>query len=111
VFRPENEGEGWLPLLYSDLAREFRPVVVDDVISNPYGMSDKTMSDKTMNTLSTPVAGKFLEELTTTELEELAIEAGRQAREKAKQRGACVTEWRDGQLLWVYPQGQTAPVS
>lgn len=64
-----------------------------------------------MNTLLPFVAGKPLEELTSAELEILANVAGREAREKAKQRGARLTEWREGQLFWVDSQGRTEPVT
>lgn len=57
------------------------------------------------------VAGKLFEELTGAELETLAIEAGREARDKAKQQGVRLTEWREGQLLWVDSQGNTEPVT
>jgi len=56
------------------------------------------------------LAGKNIEDLTSKELEAIAQEAGREAIENAKKRGARVTELRESQLVWVYPDGRTEPV-
>jgi len=53
------------------------------------------------------VAGKNIEDLTSEELETIAQEAGCEAIENAKKRGSCITELREGQLVWVYPDGRT----
>ncbi|EDN68408.1 hypothetical protein BGP_4139 [Beggiatoa sp. PS] len=63
-----------------------------------------------MDTLLTHIAGKNIEDLTTEELEAIAIEAGRKAIENAKKRGSRVIEWQDNQLVWVYPDGKREPV-
>lgn len=64
-----------------------------------------------METLSSQIAGKNLEELTTQELESVAQEAGREAIENAKKRGSRITELRENQLVWVDPDGRTEPVN
>ncbi|RKZ50229.1 MAG: hypothetical protein DRR16_06800 [Candidatus Parabeggiatoa sp. nov. 3] len=56
------------------------------------------------------VAGKNIEDLMSEELEAIAQEAGREAIEKAKKRGARITELREGQLVWVYPDGRSEPL-
>jgi len=56
------------------------------------------------------VAGKNIEDLTSKELEAIAQEAGREAVKNAKKRGARITELREGQLVWVYPDRRTEPV-
>jgi len=66
---------------------------------------------RNMEIPSSQIAGKNLEELTTQELEEVAKEAGREAIENAKKRGSRITELREGQLVWVYPDGRTEPVN
>jgi hypothetical protein len=53
------------------------------------------------------VAGKNIEDLTTDELKAIASRAGRKAYNNAKQHGFRVTELRDGQIVWVYPDGHT----
>jgi hypothetical protein len=63
-----------------------------------------------MDTLSLNVAGKNIEELTTFELKAIAAEAGREAFENAKKRGARVTGLQEGQLVWIYPDGHTEPI-
>jgi hypothetical protein len=65
---------------------------------------------KNMNTQSSQIAGKNLEDLTIQELEAVAKEAGREAIENAKKRGSRITELINGQLIWVYPDGRTEPV-
>jgi hypothetical protein len=57
------------------------------------------------------IAGKNIEDLTSEELETIAQEAGREAIENAKKRGSRITELREGQLVWVYPDGRTEPVN
>ncbi len=52
-----------------------------------------------------------IEELSITELKEIASEAGREAYENAKRQGFPVTELREGQIVWVYPDGHTEPVT
>jgi hypothetical protein len=64
-----------------------------------------------METPSSQIAGKHLEELTIQELEAVAKEAGYEAIENAKKRGSRITELREGQLVWVYPDGHTEPVN
>jgi len=54
---------------------------------------------------------KSIEELTVTELKAIASEAGRKAYQNAKQQGFRVTELRDGQIVWVYSDGHTEPVT
>jgi len=56
------------------------------------------------------IAGKNIEDLTSEELETIAQEAGREAIENAKERGSRITELREGQLVWVYPDGRIEPV-
>jgi len=63
-----------------------------------------------METILTHVAGKNIEDLTTEELKAIAAEAGRKAVEKAKKQGFRVTELREDQVVWVYPDGRTEPV-
>jgi ribosomal 50S subunit-associated protein YjgA (DUF615 family) len=63
-----------------------------------------------MNTQSSQIAGKNLEDLTIQELEAIAKEAGREAIENAKKRGSHITELREGQFVWGYPDGRTEPV-
>jgi len=63
-----------------------------------------------METILAHVAGKNIEDLTTDELKAIAAEAGRKAVENAKKKGFRVTELREGQVVWVYPDGQTEPV-
>lgn len=57
------------------------------------------------------IAGKNIEDLTSEELETIAQEAGREAIENAKKRGSRITELREGQLVWVYPDGRIEPVN
>ncbi|MEK8015221.1 MAG: hypothetical protein VSS75_000030 [Candidatus Parabeggiatoa sp.] len=56
------------------------------------------------------VAGKNIEDLTTDELKAIASLAGQKAYNNAKQHGFRVTELRDGQIVWVYPDGHTEPL-
>jgi hypothetical protein len=53
---------------------------------------------------------KSIEDLTVTELKTIASEAGRKAYDNAKRQGFRVTELREGQIVWVYPDGHTEPV-
>lgn len=57
------------------------------------------------------VAGKNIEDLTRDELCAIASQAGRKAYQNAKDHGFCVTEMRDGQIVWVYPDGHIEPIS
>jgi len=57
------------------------------------------------------VAGKNIEDLTRDELCTIASKAGRKAYQNAKKHGFCVTEMRDGQIVWVYPDGHIEPIS
>jgi len=57
------------------------------------------------------VAGKNIEDLTREELCAIASQAGRKAYENAKKHGFRVTEMRDGQIVWVYPDGHIEPIS
>lgn len=54
---------------------------------------------------------KSIEDLSVTELKAIASEAGRKAYQNAKQQGFRVTELREGQIVWVYPDGHTEPVT
>jgi len=54
---------------------------------------------------------KNIEDLMSEELEAIAQEAGREAIENAKKRGSRITELREGQLVWVYPDGRTEPLN
>ena len=65
----------------------------------------------TMDNRLSNVAGKNIEDLTSKELEAIAVEAGCKARENAKKLGARVNELRDGQVVWVYPDGHTKPLT
>ena len=56
------------------------------------------------------VAGKNIEDLTIEELKAIASEAGRKAYNNAKKHGFRVTELRNGQIVWVYPDGHTEPL-
>ncbi|RKZ53089.1 MAG: hypothetical protein DRR00_06095 [Candidatus Parabeggiatoa sp. nov. 3] len=56
------------------------------------------------------VAGKNIEDLTTDELKAIASLAGQKAYNNAKQHGFRVTELREGQIVWVYPDGHTEPL-
>ncbi len=56
------------------------------------------------------VAGKNIEDLTTDELKTIASRAGRKAYNNAKQHGFRVTELRDDQIVWVYPNGHIEPL-
>ncbi|WP_069471307.1 hypothetical protein [Candidatus Marithrix sp. Canyon 246] len=58
----------------------------------------------------TKVAGKNIEDLTIDELKTIASRAGRKAYHNAKQHGFRVTELRDGQIVWVYPNGHIEPL-
>ena len=57
-----------------------------------------------------PTTSKPIEDLAVTELEAIASEAGRKAYQNAKRQGFRVTELREGQIVWVYPDGHTEPV-
>ncbi|MEK8019472.1 MAG: hypothetical protein VSS75_021575 [Candidatus Parabeggiatoa sp.] len=56
------------------------------------------------------VAGKNIEDLTTEQLCAIAWEAGHNAYLKAKKHGFRVTEFQNGQIVWVYPDGHTEPL-
>jgi len=56
------------------------------------------------------LTGKNIEDLTTEQLCSIAWEAGNEAYLQAKQHGFRVTEFRDGQIVWVYPDGHTEPL-
>ena len=56
------------------------------------------------------VAGKNIEDLTREELCAIASQAGHEAYLNAKKHGFRVTELRDGQIVWVYPDGHTEPL-
>jgi hypothetical protein len=56
------------------------------------------------------IAGKNIEDLTTEQLCAIAWEAGQEAYENAKKRGSPVTEFRQGQIVWLYPDGRVEPL-
>jgi hypothetical protein len=57
------------------------------------------------------ITSKSIEDLDVTELKAIALEAGHEAYQNAKQQGFRVTEFREGQIVWVYPDGHTEPVA